>query len=114
MRFLFRRTTSTAVFGTGVTVGVFGATYGVYSLLRVCSMTLRKFGSPTHVYLSGQALFWLTERFVGLILELESETVTTLCCFHYDSLSLHKLYQVICPNKHDCELGDGRVVCRFE
>jgi hypothetical protein len=70
-------------------------------------MTLRKFGSPTHVYLSGQAFFRLTERFVGLILELESETVTTLCCFHYDSLSLHKLYEAICPNTHDCELGDG-------
>ena len=87
MRFSFRQTTSTGLFGAGVTAGVFGATFGIYSLLRVCSMTLRKFGSPTHVKLAGQAFCRLTERFVGLILELESETVTTLCYFHYDFLS---------------------------
>ena len=98
MRFLFRQTTSTGVFGAGFTVGVFGAAYGVFSLLKVCSMILRKFGSPIHVFLSGQAFFRLTEQFVCLILELESDTVTTLCCFHYDPLSLHKLCEAICPN----------------
>ena len=70
-------------------------------------MTPQNFGSPTHAYLSGQAFFRLTEGFVGLILILKSETVTTLCCFHYDSLSLHKFYEEICPNTHESELRDG-------
>ena len=82
MRFLFRRTTPTGVFGAGFTVGVFGAAYGIFSLIKVCSMALRNFGSPTHVLLPGQAFFGLAEQFVCLILELESETVPTLCCLH--------------------------------
>ena len=98
---MFRRTTSTGVFGAGFTVGVFGAAFGVFSLLRVCPATLRKFGSPTHVFLSGQAFFKLTEQLVCLILELELETVTTLCCFLHDSLSLHVLCAAICLNTHD-------------
>src|SRR5258708_25918889 len=98
MRFMFRRTNSTGVFGAGFTVGVCGAAYGIFSLLKVCSMMLRKFGSPTHVLLPGQAFVGLTEQFVCLILELESETVITLYCFHYDPLSLHKPCVTICPN----------------
>ena len=114
MRFLFRRTTPTGVFGAGFTVGVFGAAYGIFSLLKVCSMALRNFSSPTNVLLAGQAFFGLTEQFDCPILEFESETVIMPCCSHYDPLSLHKLCEAICPNTHDYMNSEEHVARRFE